>query len=146
MAIECIDEIYALTLISELGTDFTKWPTVKHFASWLRLCPNFKKTGGYVKSSKTRREKGRAAYTFRLAAWSRMRSKSYLGASLRRQRSRLGALLTWSTRLACRAVRPHASRVRYLSLRKAFAARRNESRFDSTHTNRNSQKIGGDPT
>src|SRR4029077_17874721 len=90
-AIEGIDEIHALTLVSELGTDFRKWPTVKHFTSWLGLCPNFKKTGGKVKSSKTRRGKGRAAYALRLAAWSLMRSKSYLGAYLRRQRSRLGS-------------------------------------------------------
>ena len=90
-AIEGIDEMHALTLISELGCDFTKWPSVKHFTSWLGLCPNFKKTGGKVQSSKTRRGKGRAAHTFRLAAWSLMRSKSYLGAYLRRQRSRLGA-------------------------------------------------------
>src|SRR5262249_25445304 len=33
----------------------------------------------------------RAARALRLAAWSLMRSKSYLGAYLRRQRSRLGA-------------------------------------------------------
>ena len=74
-----------------MGTDFTKWPTVKHFTSWLGLCPNWKKTGGKVKSSHTRRGKGRAARALRLAAWSLMRSKSYLGAYLRRQRSHLGA-------------------------------------------------------
>ena len=90
-AIEGIDEVHALTLVSELGCDFAKWPTVKHFASWLGLCPNFQKTGGKVKSSKTRRGKGRAAHAFRLAAWGLMRSTSYLGAYLRRQRSRLGA-------------------------------------------------------
>jgi hypothetical protein len=90
-AIEGIDELHALTLVSELGTDFTKWPTVKHFTSWLGLCPNWKKTGGKVKSSQTRRGKNRAAGALRLAAWSLMRSKSYLGAYLRRQRSRLGA-------------------------------------------------------
>ena len=89
--LEGLDELNALTLISELGTDMTKWPTVKHFTSWLGLCPNFKKTGGKVQSSRTRRGKGRAAYTFRLAAWSLIRSKSYLGAHLHRQRSRLGA-------------------------------------------------------
>jgi transposase len=89
--IEGIDEIHALTLISELGTDMTKWPTVKQFCSWLGLCPQFKKTGGKVKSSKTRLGKNRAATAFRLAAWGLMRSKSYLGAYLRRQRSRLGA-------------------------------------------------------
>src|SRR5262249_1827718 len=90
-AIEGIDEIHALTLLSELGSDFTKWPTVKHFASWLGLCPNWKKTGGQVQSSQTRKGKNRAAGALRLAAWSLMRSKSYLGAYLRRQRARLGA-------------------------------------------------------
>ncbi|MBX9679226.1 MAG: transposase [Gemmataceae bacterium] len=90
-AIEGIDEIHALTLVSELGTDFTKWPTVKHFTSWLGLCPNWKKTGGKVRSSKTRKGKNRAAGALRLAAWSLVRSKICLGAYLRRQRARLGA-------------------------------------------------------
>src|SRR6266567_7078166 len=90
-AIEGIDAIHALTLVSELGSDFTKWPTVKHFTSWLGLCPNWKKTGGKVQSSRTRLGKNRAAHALRLAAWGLMRSTSYLGAYLRRQRSRLGA-------------------------------------------------------
>ena len=82
--------MHALTLLSELGTDFSKWPTVKHFTSWLGLCPNWKKTGGKVKSSTTRKGKNRAAGALRLAAWSLVRSHSYLGAYLRRQRARLG--------------------------------------------------------
>jgi transposase len=90
-AIEGIDEVHALTLVSELGTDFTKWPTVKHFTCWLGLCPNWQKTGGKVRSSQTRKGKSRAAHALQLAAWALMRSKSYLGAYLRRQRSRLGA-------------------------------------------------------
>ena len=90
-AIEGIDVLHALTLVSELGSDFTKWPTVKHFTCWLGLCPNWQKTGGKVKSSRVRRGKNRAALALRLAAWSLMRSKSYLGGYLRRQRARLGA-------------------------------------------------------
>jgi transposase len=90
-AIEGIDEIHALTLVSELGTDFSKWPTTKQFTAWLGLCPNWQKTGGKVKSSPTRRGKNRAARALRLAAWGLVRSQSYLGAYLRRQRSRLGA-------------------------------------------------------
>jgi len=90
-AIEGIDELHALTLVSELGADLSKWPTLKQFTSWLGLCPNWKKTGGKVQSSATRRGKNRAARALRLAAWSLMRSKSYLGAYLRRQRARLGA-------------------------------------------------------
>jgi transposase len=90
-AIEGIDAVHALTLVSELGTDFTKWPTVQQFTSWLGLCPNWKKTGGQVQSSRTRLGKNRAAHALWLAAWALIRSTSYLGAYLRRQRSRLGA-------------------------------------------------------
>jgi len=56
-------EVHALTLASELGTDRTKWPTVKRFASWLGLCPQFKQTGGKVKSSQTRQGDHRAAHS-----------------------------------------------------------------------------------
>ena len=90
-AIEGIDAVHALTLVSELGTDFTKWPTVKHFTSWLGLCPNWRKTGGKVQSSRTRMGRNRAGHALRLAAWGLIRSRTYLGAYLRRQRSRLGA-------------------------------------------------------
>jgi transposase len=90
-AVEGIDAVHALALVSELGCDFSKWPTVKHFTSWLGLCPNLKKTGGTVQASRTRRGKNRAAGVLRLAAWALVRSKSYAGAYLRRQRSRLGA-------------------------------------------------------
>ena len=38
-AIEGIDEIHALTLVSELGSDFTKWPTVKHFTQLAGAVP-----------------------------------------------------------------------------------------------------------
>src|SRR3954468_9329171 len=68
-AIEGIDAIHALTLVSELGTDFTKWPTVKHCTRWLGLCPTWRKTGGKVQSSRTRLGKNRAAGALRLAAW-----------------------------------------------------------------------------
>lgn len=54
-------------------------------------CPNWKKTGGKVRSSHTRKGKSRAARALRLAGWGLMRNKGYLVACLRRQRSRPGA-------------------------------------------------------
>jgi transposase len=90
-AIEGISEVNALVILSEIGTDLSRWPTVKHFCSWLGLCPNWKKTGGKVRSSQTRRGKNRAAAAFRLAAYTLIRSHGYLGAYMRRQRTRLGA-------------------------------------------------------
>ena len=37
--IDGIDGFTALKVISEIGTDMTKWPSAKHFASWLGLSP-----------------------------------------------------------------------------------------------------------
>jgi len=57
-----------LALITEVGLDLSKFPTAKHFVSWLGLCPNKRVSGGRVLSSKTRRNKGRLAAAFRQAA------------------------------------------------------------------------------
>ena len=80
----------ALTLISEIGTDMTRWKSVKHFASWLGLCPGTRVSGGKVLSSTTKPAANRAAQALRLAANSLYRSRSALGAYLRRQSARLG--------------------------------------------------------
>ena len=84
-----IDGYTALKLISEIGLDMTRWPTVKHFTSWLGLCPGSKITGGKVKSSRTKPSANRAAASLRLAANSLHRSNSALGAFLRRKKAHL---------------------------------------------------------
>jgi transposase len=91
-AIEGISDVTALTVISEIGADMSPWATVKHFTSWLGLCPQHKKTGGKVKSSRTRPGSNRAAQALRLAAYSLLRNKSALGAFVRRLKGRLGAV------------------------------------------------------
>ncbi len=80
-----------LTLLSELGLDPSRFPSAKHFASWLGLCPGNRKTGGKVKSSKTRQVVNRAANALRMAAQTLSRSHSALGAFYRRMQARLGA-------------------------------------------------------
>src|SRR5262245_37147658 len=37
--IEGLDETTSLVILSEIGLDMTRWPTVKHCTSWLGLCP-----------------------------------------------------------------------------------------------------------
>ena len=86
-----IDAYTALKVISETGIDMTRWPTAKHFASWLGLSPNNKITGGKVQSSRTKPTANRAAAALRLAANSLHRSDSALGAFLRRKKTHLGA-------------------------------------------------------
>lgn len=89
-----IDGLEALTIqsiISEVGLDPTRFPTVKHFTSWLGLCPGSRISGGKVLSSKTRKVVNRASSAFRMAAQSLNNSKTALSAFYRRIRSRLGA-------------------------------------------------------
>ncbi|MCX7422083.1 MAG: transposase, partial [Planctomycetia bacterium] len=66
----------ALQLISEIGTDMTAFPSVKHFCSWLCLCPGTNKTGGRTRSrtGKTRPSANRAARVLRLCAQSVIRA------------------------------------------------------------------------
>ena len=78
------------TLFSEFGGDVSAFPTVKHFSSWLGLCPDLRITGGKVISAHTRTVKSRAAYALRMAAYSAGRSYSAIGDYFRRLRARLG--------------------------------------------------------
>lgn len=89
--IDGLNNSSALLLISEIGTDINKWPSAKHFGSWLGLAPGTKISGGKVLSSKTKPSNNRAAAILRIIASALHRSPSALGAFLRRQKARLGA-------------------------------------------------------
>jgi hypothetical protein len=80
----------AMVIFSEIGTDISKWPSKKHFASWLTLCPGNKISGGKVLSSKTRKSKNKAAQALKMAANTLRESDSALGAYYRRMRSKFG--------------------------------------------------------
>lgn len=89
--IEGFDTLTIQTILSEVGLSATRFPTCKHFVSWLCLCPDNRITGGKVKNSKTRKSKNRAADAFRLAAQAVGNSTGPLGSFYRRLKSRLGA-------------------------------------------------------
>lgn len=80
----------ALKLVAECGTDMTRWPSAKHFTSWLCLSPGNKISGGKVLSSRTRRSSNRAAAALRLAATTVGRTDTALGAFYRRLSARIG--------------------------------------------------------
>ncbi len=87
--IDGIDVTTALVVLSEVGADMSKFPSDKHFASWLGLCPGTKITGGKVMSGKTKRCANRAAQALRLAAAALRSSQSALGAYYRRMCARM---------------------------------------------------------
>lgn len=80
-----------MQLLAETGPDLTRWPSEKHFTSWLGLSPGQNNSG---KKRKNARKKGRpkAGQIFRVMAQGLINSKDVaLGAFGRRLRGRKGA-------------------------------------------------------
>ena len=89
-AIDGLGAHSVLKIISETGLDMARWPSARHFGAWLGLAPNNRVSGGKVLSRRTRPTANRAATALRVAAQSLHRSKSALGAFLRRKAAHLG--------------------------------------------------------
>jgi hypothetical protein len=69
LAIEGMSYSTVLALMSEVGIEgIRKFPSAKHFASWLRLAPNNKVSGGKVLSSKVPKGSNRLKIALRNAA------------------------------------------------------------------------------
>jgi transposase len=102
--VDGIDVQVAETVIAEVGTNLDAFPSEKHFANWLGLCPSNETSGGKVLQRRTPKVVNRAKVAFRQAATSLLKSKSYLGAQYRRLRTRLGApkaITAMARKLAC---------------------------------------------
>jgi len=69
MAIEGVSHATVLSIMSEIGrSGFEKFQSAKHFASWLRLAPNNKISGGKVLSNKLPKGSNRLKIALRQAA------------------------------------------------------------------------------
>jgi transposase len=78
------------TILTEIGTDMRRFPTVKQFCSWLGRCPRNDISGGNVLRSKTTKVVSRANQAFRMAAQSVNRTDTAFGAYYRSMRARKG--------------------------------------------------------
>lgn len=85
-----ITESNAVEIISEVGLDMSKWPTVKHFTSWLNLAPNNKISGGKILSSRIPKKKNQAGQIFKMAAFAVQRSKNWLAMFYHRIKAKKG--------------------------------------------------------
>lgn len=85
-----IAETTAQGLVSETGLDMSRWPTDKHFASWLDLCSSPKISGGRIIGQGRRHAANRATQLFRQAARSLTNTSCWLGVFYRRMKLRLG--------------------------------------------------------
>lgn len=101
----------ALGLISETGTDMTRWRNAGAFSAWASLCPNHRTSAGKTKSSRPCRSSSRVKHLFRQCASSLRRSPTALGAFFRRIRAHSG------TSAAITATAHKLARLYYYSLR-----------------------------
>jgi len=88
--IEGISETTALAILSEIGTDLSRFPTEKNFVSWLGLCPQHRGSAGKIFNRRVRRGANRAARAMRMAAQGCHHAKNALGAFYRRIQARCG--------------------------------------------------------
>jgi len=102
--IEGIDVGTALVILGEIGVDVSRFPTEKHFASWLRLCPPQDQSNKTKKRRGHRKGTNRVTIALRMAARSVGKTMTPLGLFYRRIRSRiggLGAVKATAHKLAC---------------------------------------------
>jgi len=102
--IDGIDVMTAQVIFSEIGPDFSAFPSENHFASWLTLAPKQDVSGGKIIRHIPSAGRNKVANALRMAAQALSRSDSYLGARYRRLRSRLSgpvAVKAMARYLAC---------------------------------------------
>jgi len=89
--IDGIDVMTATTILSEAGSDMSKWETEDHFVSWLRLCPDNRISGEKIIGKRRLPTNNRTTIALKMAATSLRTSNTYLGAQFRRLRTKLGS-------------------------------------------------------
>jgi transposase len=82
----------AVTILSEIGTDMSRFPTAGHFVAWAGLCPGQNESAGKKKSSRLRQGAPWLKTAMVQAAWSAIKQKdSYYRAQFHRLKARGGA-------------------------------------------------------
>jgi len=94
----------AATIVSELGSDFSRFPTEKHFAAYLGLAPRLGKSAGKnVRQKKRCKNTSRAGQALRMAASTLHKSESEMGGyyrSVARRADRKTAVKATARRMA----------------------------------------------
>lgn len=78
--IDGIDVTTALVVADQVGCAMSKFPSDKHFASWLGLCPDTMVTAGKVMNERTRHVANRVTHALKLTSAVLRTSRAALGA------------------------------------------------------------------
>src|SRR5690242_1988109 len=86
-----VSDLTAQVIVSEIGTDMTRFPTAGHLISWAGLCPRNDESAGKRRSTRLRKGAPWLKTTLVQCAWAATRKKaSYLQAQFQRLRHRRG--------------------------------------------------------
>jgi transposase len=88
-SIDGVNVMTAFTVISEVGTDMSRFENEDHFASWMGLAPSKDISSGKVVGRSNKKVKNRVAVVLRTAATSLLESDTHLGARYRHLRRQL---------------------------------------------------------
>ena len=86
-----VSDVVAEVIISEIGTDMSRFPTSSHLVSWAGLCPRSDESAGKRRSTRLRKSGTWLKTTMVTAAWAAVRTKnSYLRSLFLRLKARRG--------------------------------------------------------
>jgi len=86
-----VSDVVAQVIVSEIGTDMSRFPTSAHLISWAGLCPRNDESAGRRRSKRLRSGAPWLKTTLIQAGWAAARGKTgYLPAQFRRIQSRRG--------------------------------------------------------
>ena len=86
-----VSDLTAQVIVSEIGTDMSRFPTAGHLISWAGLCPRNDESAGKRRSTRLRKGAPWLKTTLVQCAWAASRKKlSYLQAQFQRLRHRRG--------------------------------------------------------
>jgi len=89
-AVPGVSILLVLSLLVEIGTDWSAFPSAGHFAAWLGLCPHNDRSGKKVLRRRTAPGQTRLKAMLRMCAQSLWQSQTPLGEQYRRLKARLG--------------------------------------------------------
>jgi transposase len=86
-----VKSLAARTILSEIGTDMSRFPTSGHLVSWACICPRNDESAGKRRSTRIRKGSPWLKTTLVQCAWAATRTKdSYLNAQFHRIKARRG--------------------------------------------------------
>lgn len=91
LSIAGVGKRVAEVIVAEIGVDMSRFPTDKHLASWVGLCPGHHESAGKRRSGKARKGNPALRAAMCEAAWAAAHGKdNYLAAQFRRFKRRFG--------------------------------------------------------